>query len=89
MNIVFDLSPIVNEVDGVKTIPIPYLQAKGYDKKYITLVFAKLDQLNYGIFNKGKCGRYNVGIFYPNDNCPLIFNFEIKDNIYKKDLYEF
>jgi len=89
MNTIFDLTPLVDEIDGSKTIPIPYLQAKGYDKKYILLVFAKLDELKYGIFRKGKCGRYNVGIFYPNDDCPASFFLEIKDKVYKKDLYEF
>lgn len=89
MDIIIDLTPIIDEINNKKYIPVPYLQAKGYRKSVIEAVFAELESFDFGEFNRGKRGRSNFGIFYPNELCPLSFVFELKQKISKKDLFEF
>lgn len=89
MEILIDLTPMIDELTKKSYIPVPYLVAKGYKKSVVDAAFTELEVFEFGVFNRGKRGRANVGIFYPNDTCPLYYTYKRAQKVSKKDLFEF
>ena len=64
---------------GFVHIPVRYLQAKGFDRRYILLVFEELSMLGCGNFERGGRGRAHYGYFAPNESCPKTYELELKE----------
>lgn len=87
MEIEFDLTPLFDEVQKVKYIPIQFLLAKGYAKPNIDRLFTELESKGLGFFYRGKKGRYNSGIFYPADDCPINYKLIIERKNAKNNIF--
>jgi len=61
-----------------REITITYYINEGYDRRYVTMLFEKLQALGYGEFLRGKKGRGFVAKFVANKKCPEVYILEVE-----------
>jgi hypothetical protein len=69
----------LNIPKGYKHIPVAYLEAKGYKRNHVMMLFEELSILGCGEFDRGSRGTSRPAAFTPNQNCPETYELEIKN----------
>ena len=50
---------------------------EGFDRKYVVLLFKKLEAMGFGRYMAGKKGRGHSTKFIPSEGCPEIYILEV------------
>jgi len=69
--IVFDIPQDQSE------IVISHFLNEGFDRKYVVMLFEKLEKMKFGKYEAGQKGRGHSTKFLPNKNCPIVYVLEV------------